>query len=318
MKFPSFASHGAPQTITPITLALIAVGVLSACTDSADSTAVSVPVTTVIVTQPIAQPSSPAKSATPSVPGQPIGQPAGQPDTKKPAAPTPVSEQPAAPTKNKEPVTRAPVTATPSSPIAPVTAPAPQVPAPQAPAPQVTTPQASSDPVQATEASLNHYCLLSDHSNLCSRTSMYSDWPGHSLKLEPINNTNRTLTGTLVIEYDGSKIEPGVDGYLRSSVHQGKIAFEKSPNTLTIRNFNIYPGRNYHYIWSRLKKDVQGTVFGKASFSWRQDNQTKYITGCYEFKTGSQSGGNDNIQGIEKGRFNAYGGMDCGKPNIPE
>ena len=146
---------------------------------------------------------------------------------------------------------------------------------------------------------------------------MYNDWPGHSLKLEPINNTNRTLNGTLVIEYDGGKIEPAADGYLRSSVHQGKIAFEKTANTLTIRNFKIYPGRNYHYLWSHLKKDVQGKVFGKATFSWWQDNQTKYIIGCYEFNTGSQSAGNDNIQGIERGRFNAYGGMDCGKPNIP-
>jgi hypothetical protein len=291
MKLPTLASSGA--------LALITLFILSACTESADSTTL-VPITTVIVAQPAAQPpspakSSPAKSTTPALPGQ-----TDTTSGKTPVVPvTPVvSEQPAVPVKNKEPATRAPSTSTPS------------VSTPE-------TPTAPDAPVQATEASLNHYCLLSDHSNLCSRTSMYADWPGHSLKLEPINNTNHTLTGTLVIEYDPSKIEPGTDGNLRSSVNKGNIAFLKAPGTLTIKNFNIYPGRNYHYIWSRLKKNVDGTVFGKATFSWRQNNQVKYMIGCYEFKTGSQSGGNDNIQGIEKNRFNAYGGMDCGKPNIP-
>jgi hypothetical protein len=172
-------------------------------------------------------------------------------------------------------------------------------------------------PIQASDVYLNHFCLLSDHSNLCSRTTMHPDWPGHSLKLEPMNGTGKTLTGTLVIEYDASKIEPAVDGNLRHSVKHTTTAFEKSPGKLTIRNFVVQPGKDYQYLWNRIKPNASGTVIGKATFSWLQDNQTKYAIGCYEFQIGSE-GGTDNIQGLEKSKFNGYGGMDCGNPSIPK
>jgi hypothetical protein len=184
-----------------------------------------------------------------------------------------------------------------------------------APAP-VTAGPVTSAPIKATDVYLNHFCLLSDHTNLCSRTNMQPD-PGHSLKLEPMNGTGKTLTGTLVIEYDASKIEPAVDGNLRHSVKHTKTAFEKSPGKLTIRNFVVQPGKDYQYLWDRVKPNASGLVMGKATFSWRQDNQIKYAMGCYEFNLDAV-GGNDNILGLEKSKFNGYSGMDCGSPSIPE
>ena len=217
-------------------------------------------------------------------------------------------------------------TSAPGKPGGSVPTPAPNVSQPTAPITQPATPQqpalgktpdvAATTPIQATDVYLNHFCLLSDHSNLCSRTTMHSDWP-HSLKLEPMNGTGRTLTGTLVIEYDASKIEPAVDGNLRHSVKHTTTAFEKSPGKLTIRNFVAQPGKDYQYLWNRIKPNASGTVKGKATFSWLQDNQSKYAIGCYEFQIGSE-GGNDNILGLEKSKFNGYGGMDCGNPSIPE
>ncbi len=208
----------------------------------------------------------------------------------------------------------APVVSQPAQPTAPITQPEmPQQPAVPGKSPDAT----STTPIQATDVYLNHFCLLSDHSNLCSRTTMHPDWPGHSLKLEPMNGSGRTLAGTLVIEYDASKIEPAVDGNLRHSVKHTTIAFEKIPGKLTIRNFVVQPGKDYQYLWNRIKPNANGTVIGKATFSWRQDNQTKYAMGCYEFQIESE-GGDDNIQGLEKSKFNAYGGMDCGNPSIPE
>jgi hypothetical protein len=179
-----------------------------------------------------------------------------------------------------------------------------------------TSGQAASAPIKATDVDLNHFCLLSDHTNLCSRTNMQPD-PGHSLKLEPMNGTGQTLTGTLVIEFDASKIEPAVDGHLRHSVKRTTTAFEKSSGKLTIRNFVVQPGKDYQYLWDRVKPNVSGMVTGKATFSWKQDQQTKYAMGCYEFNLDAV-GGNDNILGLEKSKFNGYGSMDCGAPSIPE
>jgi hypothetical protein len=216
---------------------------------------------------------------------------------------------------------------TPAKPVVPVPkpVPAPSVstqpakPAPGQQAPDsgpVTSGQAASAPIKATDVYLNHFCLLSDHTNLCSRTNMQPD-PGHSLKLEPMNGSGQTLTGTLVIEYDASKIEPAVDGHLRHSVMHTTTAFEKSSGKLTIRNFVVQPGKDYQYLWNHIKPNASGMVMGKATFSWKQDNQTKYAMGCYEFNLDAV-GGNDNIQGLEKSKFNGYGGMDCGTPSIPE
>jgi hypothetical protein len=209
--------------------------------------------------------------------------------------------------------TPAPSVSPPSKPAAPATQPeTPQRPSVPAKAPDSAV---SAAPTRATDVYLNHFCLLSDHSNLCSRTTMYPDRPGHSLKLEPMNNTGQTLTGTLVIEYDASKIEPAADGNLRHSVKHTTTAFETSPGKLVIRNFVVQPGKDYQYLWNRIKPNASGLVTGKATFSWQQDNQTKYAMGCYEFQIGSE-GGNDNIQGLEKDKFNGYGGMDCGSPSI--
>jgi hypothetical protein len=185
-----------------------------------------------------------------------------------------------------------------------------------APSGSVTSGQGASVPIKATDVYLNHFCLLSDHTNLCSRTNMQPD-PGHSLKLEPMNGTGQTLTGTLVIEFDASKIELAVDGNLRHSVKRTTTAFEKSPGKLTIRNFVVQPGKDYQYLWDRVKPNASGLVMGKATFSWRQDNQIKYAMGCYEFNLDAV-GGNDNILGLEKSKFNGYSGMDCGSPSIPE
>jgi hypothetical protein len=242
---------------------------------------------------------APAASAKPVVssptPAKPVG-----PVPKPVPAPT-VSIQPAKPVPGQKapdsapsgPVTSSPVTSSP-----------------------VTSGQAASAPIKATDVYLNHFCLLSDHTNLCSRTNMQPD-PGHSLKLEPMNGTGQTLTGTLVIEFDASKIEPAVDGNLRHSVRHTTTAFEKSPGKLTIRNFVVQPGKDYQYLWDHIKPNASGMVMGKATFSWRQENQTKYAMGCYEFNLDAVSG-NDNIQGLEKSKFNGYSGMDCGRPSIPE
>jgi hypothetical protein len=206
--------------------------------------------------------------------------------------------------------------------IEPVLQPAPAKPAPvklepakPAPAKRVSGP--ASTGVRATDVYLNHFCLLSDHTNLCSRTTMHPDWPGHSLKLEPMNGTGKTITGTLIIDYDASKIEPAADGHLRHSVRHTTTRFEKSPGRLTLRNVVVEPGKDYQYLWNGIKPGASGTVFGKATLSWRQDGQTKYAIGCYEFNIGSE-GGNDNIQGQEKKNFNGFGGMDCGEPSLPE
>ena len=212
-----------------------------------------------------------------------------------------------------------PVVSVPKPVPAPSVTTQPAKPAPIQKAPDsdpVTSGQAASAPIKATDVYLNHFCLLSDHTNLCSRTNMQPD-PGHSLKLEPMNSTGQTLTGTLVIEYDASKIEPAVDGNLRHSVKRTTTAFEKSPGKLTIRNFVVQPGKDYQYLWDRIKPNASGMVSGKATFSWRQDNQIKYAMGCYEFNLDA-AGGNDNILGLEKSKFNGYSGMDCGSPSIPE
>jgi hypothetical protein len=216
-------------------------------------------------------------------------------------------------------ITASPAPAKPGGPVKPVPAPTVSQPATQQPSIPVQgpTPVTAVAAVRATDVYLNHFCLLSDHSNLCSRTTMHPEWPGHSLKLEPMNGTGRTLTGTLVIEFDASKIEPAADGNLRHSVKHTTTAFEKSPGKLTIRNFVVQPGKDYQYLWNRIKPEASGTVIGKATFSWQQDNQTKYAMGCYAFELGSE-GGDDNIQGLEKSKFNGYGGMDCGSPSIPE
>jgi hypothetical protein len=291
-----------------LTFALI----LSACTEV---DAVVVPITTV-VTVPIAS-VTPAKpgTATPK-PGVAVSEPVKpEPGKLEPAKPEPAKPEPARPTPgSQQPPTKA-VEPTPVNPV-PVN-PAPVNPTPVNPAPVNPTPANPSSPTRATDVYLNHYCLLSDHSNLCSRTTMHQDWPGHSLKLEPINNSGKTLTGTLVIEYDASKIEPAADGNLRHSVRHSTIRFEKSPGKLIIKNFVIRPGQDYQYLWNRIKPNASGTVIGKATFSWQQDKQIKYVMGCYEFKIGSQ-GGNDNIQGLEKRKFNGYSGMDCGAPSIPD
>jgi hypothetical protein len=280
MTFPTLASTGA-----------ILLLLLAACNevDSPEAT----PNVTVVVA---AKPSSPVQAPAPQVPVTPgTAVPNNNPTPNTGTGLT----TPTVPTKEKvqQPVVPTPVPTKVSQPATP-------------------TPSTGATS-KAADVSLNHYCLLSDHSNLCSRTSMYQDWPGHSLKLEPMNNSGQTLTGTLIIDYDGSKIEPGTDGYLRHSVNHSTIAFTKAPGQLIIKNFSVYPGRNYHYIWSRIKNNASGTVLGKATFSWWQDNQLKYTVGCYEFKINSQ-GGNDNIQGIEKGKFNGFGGMDCGAPSLPE
>ena len=260
--------------------------VLSACTEiNAEKV---VPVTTV-VTVPIA-----SITPAPVKPGGSGAKPAPAPVVSQPA-------KPAVPAKTPEPNPNP----APAKPV--VSSPAPTVPAPTVPI---------SAPVKATDVYLNHFCLLSDHTNLCSRTNMQPD-PGHSLKLEPMNSSGQTLTGTLVIEYDASKIEPGTDGNLRHSVKRTTTAFEKSSGKLTIRNFVIQPGKDYQYLWDRIKPNASGTVRGKATFSWRQENQTKYAMGCYEFNLDAV-GGNDNIQGLEKSKFNGYSGMDCGAPSIPE
>jgi hypothetical protein len=227
--------------------------------------------------------STPAKPGV-SSPPKPVPAPTGP----RPAVPVKVApEQPSVPVKAPDSAPAGPVTA------GPVTA-----------------------AIKATDVYLNHFCLLSDHTNLCSRTSMQPD-PGHSLKLEPMNSTGRTLTGTLVIEYDASKIEAAADGNLRHSVKHTTTAFEKTSGKLTIRNFVVQPGKDYQYLWDRIKPNASGTVMGKATFSWQQDNQIKYAMGCYEFNIDSV-GGKDNILGLEKSKFNGFGGMDCGNPSIPE
>jgi hypothetical protein len=210
-----------------------------------------------------------------------------------------------------------PVVSVPKPVPAPTVTTQPAKPAPIQKAPD-SAPSApvTSAPIKATDVYLNHFCLLSDHTNLCSRTNMQPD-PGHSLKLEPMNSTGQTLTGTLVIEYDASKIEPAVDGNLRHSVRRTTTAFEKSSGKLTIRNFVVQPGKDYQYLWNRIKPNASGLVLGKATLSWRQDNQIKYAMGCYEFNLDA-AGGNDNILGLEKSKFNGYGGMDCGAPSIPD
>ena len=269
-----------PVKFSPLVSAAILFVFLGACNQVAST--VALPITTV---------GAPGKSSAPVSAKPVVSQPVPAPVVSQPAQPT----APVAPPK------------TPQQPAVPV----------KAPDSAVSTTPIQTTPIQATDVYLNHFCLLSDHSNLCSRTTMHPDWPGHSLKLEPMNGTGRTLTGTLVIEYDASKIEPAVDGNLRHSVKHTTTAFEKSPGKLTIRNFVVQPGKDYQYFWNRIKPNVSGTVMGKATFSWRQDNQTKYAMGCYTFQIGSE-GGNDNIQGLEKGKFNGYGGMDCGSPSIPE
>jgi hypothetical protein len=261
----------------PPASALMLFVLLGACNQVAST--VALPITTV---------GAPGKSST-SAPAKPGG------STPTPA---PVVSQPTSPITQPE---------TPQQPAVPV----------KVPDSAVSTTPIQATPIQATDVYLNHFCLLSDHSNLCSRTTMHPDWPGHSLKLEPMNGSGKTLTGTLVIEYDASKIEPAVDGNLRHSVKHTTTAFEKSPGKLTIRNFVVQPGKDYQYLWNRIKPNASGTVKGKATLSWLQDNQTKYAIGCYEFQIGSE-GGDDNILGLEKGKFNGYGGMDCGNPSIPE
>jgi hypothetical protein len=250
--------------------------------------------------EPIAAPVSSAVSG-PALPEPAVLAPA----LPEPALPEPALPEPALP----EPAPLLPpvAAATPSNP----TQPGPTQPGPTQPGPT------ASEPIRATDVYLNHYCLLSDHSNLCSRTAMHPDWPGHSLKLESMNGTGRSLIGTLVIEYDTSKIEPAADGHLRHSVNQSLIRFEKSPGKLIIKRFVLPAGKDYQYVWNRVKPNAGGMVFGKATFSWQQDNQIKYVMGCYGFKVGSE-GGNDNIQGLERGKFNGYGGMDCGAPSIPD
>jgi hypothetical protein len=217
------------------------------------------------------------------------------------------------------PMPAKPVVSVPKPVPAPTVTTQPAKPAPDQKAPDsspVTSGQVASAPIKATDVYLNHFCLLSDHTNLCSRTNMQPD-PGHSLKLEPMNGTGQTLIGTLVIEFDASKIEAAVDGNLRHSVKHTTTAFEKSSGKLTIRNFVVQPGKDYQYLWDRVKPNASGTVTGKATFSWKQDNQIKYAMGCYEFALDAV-GGNDNIQGLEKSKFNGYSGMDCGAPSIPE
>jgi hypothetical protein len=277
---------------------------LSACTESNPEV---IPITTVVTVAVSGNTPTPTTPPTPTKPGSAAPKPVPAPVVSEPAKPTkPVTpQQPAVPAKTPEP-NPAP------------TNPAPTNPAPTNPAPtNPVAPEQPSVPVKATDVYLNHFCLLSDHSNLCSRTSMHPDWPGHSLKLEPINNSGKTLTGTLVIEYDASKIEPAADGNLRHSVKHSTIRFEKSLGRLMIKKFVIQPGQDYQYLWNRIKPNASGTVRGKATFTWQQDNQTRYAMGCYEFNIGSQ-GGNDNIQGLEKGKFNGHGGMDCGAPSIPD
>jgi hypothetical protein len=270
---------------------------LSACAESNPEV---MPITTVVT---VAVPGNAPTPATPTKPGSAAPKPVPAPVISEPAKPV-APQQPAAPVKTPEP-NPAPANPGPANP-------APEQ--PSTPTPSAPTPSA---PVKATDVHLNHFCLLSDHSNLCSRTSMHPDWPGHSLKLEPINNTGRTLTGTLVIEYDASKIEPAADGNLRHSVKHSTIRFEKTSGKLIIKKFVIQPGQDYQYLWNRIKPNASGTVMGKATFSWQQDDQIKYAMGCYQFNIGSQ-GGNDNIQGLEKGKFNGFGGMDCGAPSIPD
>jgi hypothetical protein len=280
MSFPILASSA------------IVLLLLNACTQMGSTIFVTtVPAKTGPATTGVGAPAKPVTSSPPAIAPKPVPAPSV---SVQPAPAKPVKPAPAKPAPAKTPEESLPVVTTPDP---------------------VTPGGSGSTAIQASDVYLNHFCLLSDHTNLCSRTSMNPD-PGHSLKLEPMNSTGRTLTGTLVIEYDASKIEPAADGHLRHSVKHTTTAFERSPGKLTIRNFVVHPGKDYQYLWNHIKPTASGTVIGKATFSWQQDDQIKYAMGCYEFELDSQ-GGNDNIQGLEKSKFNGYGSMDCGSPSIP-
>jgi hypothetical protein len=208
-----------------------------------------------------------------------------------------------------------PISASPTPPASPKP---PASPAPPAPTPPAAPPSPATPPIPPTSVSnvyLNHYCLLSDHTNLCSRVAMYSGNPSFSLKVEPKNSTGKTLTGTLVVEYDAAKINPGWDGNIHHSVNDYVLPLEKSAGRLVVRNFKLQSGQDYFYLWSGINKGATGDVFGKTTFSWKEGSNTQYVIGCYKFKIGS-AGGGDNMQGDEKNRFNGYGGLNCGTPTI--
>jgi hypothetical protein len=194
------------------------------------------------------------------------------------------------------------------------TPPPPASPTPPAPPASPTPPPGPAlPPTSVSNVYLNHYCLLSDHTNLCSRVVMNPGNPSFSLKVEPKNSSGKTLTGTLVVEYDASKINPGWDGNIHHSVNDYVLPLEKSAGKLIVRNFKLNPGQDYFYLWSGINKGATGEVFGKTTFSWKDGSTTQYVIGCYKFNIGS-AGGGDNMQGDEKNRFRGYGGLNCGSP----